>query len=65
MARGKPDGGGYVSGDGLQTRPRGLKQNLALNYRMDEGLMKTGCLIVVAGRGSPPSPCRLCIPFLL
>jgi len=41
-----------VSGDGLQTRPRALAK-LTINYRMDEGLMKTGCEVVVSGGNAP------------
>ena len=53
-ARGKPDGGGYVSSDGLQTLPRALTK-LSINYLMNEGLMEAGCEVVVAGRDVPPN----------
>jgi hypothetical protein len=54
--QGRPDSGGYVSGDGLQTRPRALTK-LTMNYGMDEGSMKAGCEIVVADRDVPPNVC--------
>jgi hypothetical protein len=54
MTRGKPDGGGLLSGDRLQTRPRALTK-LNINYLMDEGLMKAGCEVVVAGYDAPPN----------
>src|SRR5665811_1613661 len=43
-----------VSGDGERPRPRALAK-LSINYLMDEGLMKAGCEVVVAGYDAPPN----------